>query len=64
MNALKNANNDPDNHHIYVDSTGFAYDILLTKVDTSCNHNERYALAVRYHSSVTLLIGYHKEPHG
>jgi len=35
-----------DNHHIYMDDTGFKYDVLLTKVDTKHNRNERYALTV------------------
>lgn len=35
-----------DNHHIYMDDTGFKYEVLLTKVDTKKNRNERYALTV------------------
>ncbi|KXT18993.1 hypothetical protein AC579_8772 [Pseudocercospora musae] len=35
-----------ENHHIYQDSTGFYYDITLTKVDTKHNTNERYSLVI------------------
>lgn len=35
-----------DNHHIYVDSTGFKHDVSLTKVDPRLNRNERYIITV------------------
>ena len=35
-----------ENHHIYTDPTAFQYDILLTKIDTRHNRNERIALTV------------------
>ncbi|GAB7365582.1 hypothetical protein MBLNU230_g6653t1 [Neophaeotheca triangularis] len=34
------------NHHIYRDSTGFAYEVLLTKVDIKKNRNERHNLTL------------------
>lgn len=36
-----------DNHHIYRDSTGFDYDIVLTRIDMERNRSERYQLRVR-----------------
>ncbi|KAK1815107.1 hypothetical protein LTR12_010531 [Friedmanniomyces endolithicus] len=50
--GAKKARNEifSDNHHIYMDVTGFKYDIILTKVDARLNRNERYALTVRSHS--------------
>ena len=46
--GAKKARNEifTENHHIYTDDTGFKYDILLTKVDTRQNRNERVALTV------------------
>lgn len=45
-----------DNHHIYQDTTGFHYDVTLTKVDTKYNTNERYNLVVslnfQHHPSI------------
>lgn len=38
-----------EDHHIYQDETGFKYDVILTKVDTRQNRNERYALTVSAH---------------
>ncbi|KAK5170432.1 uncharacterized protein LTR77_005020 [Saxophila tyrrhenica] len=35
-----------ENHHIYTDSTGFKYDVIITKVDTRNNRNERIALTI------------------
>lgn len=35
-----------DNHHIYVDETGFRYDIPLIKTDIMANKNERVTLTV------------------
>lgn len=35
-----------DNHHVYTDSTGFRYDVVLTKVDTGTNRNERCSITV------------------
>ncbi|KAF7193107.1 hypothetical protein HII31_05541 [Pseudocercospora fuligena] len=40
-----------ENHHIYQDSTGFYYDITLTKVDTKHNTNERYSLVLQIFES-------------
>ncbi|KXT00685.1 hypothetical protein AC578_8258 [Pseudocercospora eumusae] len=40
-----------ENHHIYQDSTGFYYDITLTKVDTKYNTNERYSLVLQIFES-------------
>lgn len=50
-----------DNHHIYTDDTGFHFDVLITKVDTRNNRNERYALTVgpspsNYRSRSCLLL--------
>ena len=35
-----------ESHHIYQDSTGFKYDIQVTKVDARHNRNERWGLTV------------------
>jgi hypothetical protein len=40
-----------DNYHVYRDSTGFDYDITLTRVDLANNRNERYQLRVSTLSS-------------
>lgn len=40
------ANEVADTYHIYQDSTGFKYDVLVTKIDMRCNRNERVALSV------------------
>ncbi|KAK0897536.1 hypothetical protein LTR91_022544 [Friedmanniomyces endolithicus] len=52
--GAKKARNEifSDNHHIYMDVTGFKYDIILTKVDARLNRNERYALTI-YESNST-----------
>ncbi|TKA35539.1 hypothetical protein B0A54_13126 [Friedmanniomyces endolithicus] len=51
--GAKKARNEifSDNHHIYMDITGFKYDILLTKVDARLNRNERYALTLQIYES-------------
>lgn len=36
----------PDNHHIFTDATSFKYDVVLTKVDTKINKNERCAITM------------------
>jgi hypothetical protein len=41
------ADTTTDNHHIYVDRTGFTFDVTITKVDWKQNKNERYVLTVR-----------------
>lgn len=35
-----------ENNHIYKDSTGFEYDITVTKVDILMNSNERQSITV------------------
>ena len=35
-----------DDYHVYMDATGFKFDVCITKVDTKHNRNERYALTV------------------
>ncbi|KAK4994628.1 hypothetical protein LTR66_005379 [Elasticomyces elasticus] len=35
-----------EEHHVYMDATRFKYDIVLTKVDTRQNRNERYKLTI------------------
>ncbi|KAK5114153.1 hypothetical protein LTR62_002723 [Meristemomyces frigidus] len=44
--GAKKAKNEifSDNHHIYMDNTGFKYEITLTKIDPSKNRNERYVV--------------------
>ncbi|KAK0280658.1 hypothetical protein LTR54_006684 [Friedmanniomyces endolithicus] len=51
--GAKKARNEifSDNHHIYMDVTGFKYDIILTKVDARLNRNERYALTLQIYES-------------
>ena len=48
--GAKKARNEmfTENHHIYQDATGFKYDVMLTKVGTRNNRNERYALTVSH----------------
>jgi hypothetical protein len=36
----------PENYHAWKDDTGFVYDIMLTKVDTLTNSNERINLTI------------------
>jgi hypothetical protein len=36
------------NYHIFVDSTGFAYDVALTKIEFESNRNERYSITVSH----------------
>lgn len=36
----------PEKYHPFKDSTGFVYDIMLTRVDTLTNRNERINLTV------------------
>ncbi|OCL09245.1 hypothetical protein AOQ84DRAFT_388320 [Glonium stellatum] len=48
------ADEPTDLYHIYMDSTGFEYDITLTRIDLTNNRNERYHLRL-YES--------HTEPH-
>ena len=43
---LGGANVIAENHHIYKDETGFPYDVMLTKIDTRNNKNERVAITV------------------
>ena len=43
-----------ENFHAWQDDTGFAYDTMLTKVDTLTNSNERINLTVRRPSSLSL----------
>ncbi|KAK5129669.1 hypothetical protein LTR08_002994 [Meristemomyces frigidus] len=40
-----------ENHHIYMDATGFKYEVLLTKVDTKHNRNERHALTLQLYET-------------
>ena len=48
------ADEPTDLYHIYVDSTGFEYDVTLTRIDLANNRNERYHLRL-YES--------HTQPH-
>ena len=41
-----------DNYHLYSDSTGFIYDITLTRPNLATNKNERYHVRVRHMSSI------------
>lgn len=38
--------NFAEHHHVYKDTTGFSYEVTLTKVDTTRNVNERITLTV------------------
>ncbi|KAK4546740.1 hypothetical protein LTR36_001472 [Oleoguttula mirabilis] len=51
--GAKKAKNEvfSDNHHIYMDAAGFKYEVLLTKVDTKHNRNERHALTLQIYES-------------
>ncbi|KAK5112070.1 hypothetical protein LTR85_011651 [Meristemomyces frigidus] len=51
--GAKKAKNEvfSENHHIYMDSTGFKYEVLITKVDTKHNRNERHALTLQIYES-------------
>ncbi|EME48813.1 hypothetical protein DOTSEDRAFT_40097 [Dothistroma septosporum NZE10] len=43
-----------ENHHVYMDQSGFFYDVLITKIHFKTNQNQRHALTI-YES--------HLEPH-
>lgn len=48
---------ETDDYHVYMDATGFKFDVCITKVDTKHNRNERYALTVSCHlnhASITI----------
>ncbi|KAI7208740.1 hypothetical protein KC343_g9237 [Hortaea werneckii] len=40
-----------DDYHVYMDATGFKFDVCITKVDTKHNRNERYALTLKMYES-------------
>lgn len=48
-----------ENYHIYRDSTGFDYDVTLTRVDLANNRNERYQLRVSNPSPYLTVISVH-----
>ena len=35
-----------DNYHVYQDTTGFKYDVTVTKVEPRLNKNERWEMTV------------------
>ncbi|RMY60947.1 hypothetical protein D0865_01252 [Hortaea werneckii] len=51
--AAKKARNAvfSDDYHVYMDATGFKFDVCITKVDTKHNRNERYALTLKIYES-------------
>ncbi|KAI6829711.1 hypothetical protein KC340_g8401 [Hortaea werneckii] len=51
--AAKKARNAvfSDDYHVYMDATGFKFDVCITKVDTKHNRNERYVLTLKIYES-------------
>ena len=53
---LRSANMLQADNHVFKDTTGFEYDITLTKVDTLTNRNERIVLTVSCHLAIVFLF--------
>ncbi|CZT17140.1 uncharacterized protein RCC_02972 [Ramularia collo-cygni] len=58
--GAKRARNDilSDNHHIFIDNTGFPLDVTITKVDIINNVNQRCVLTLQIYESNTVPSSY------